>query len=223
MTRSEIRTLAKRRADMENSRFVSDAEWNVYMARAHAKLYDILISRFEDDFTTASSNQTVSGSNTISLPANFYKLRGLDYQVDGSKWADVPPFMFAERNTYGRTSNRLRGPRGISYRLVGQTIRLVPETGADGVYRYWFIPRVTLMTADTDSPSGIYDFHEYIAVEAARMALAKEESDTTMVVAELAALEMRIQSLASNRNAAEPERISDTSGVHAIEDSFFPL
>ena len=57
---SELRLLARQRADMENSQFISDDEWRRMINRSYAELYDLVV-------TSANSEDYFLKSDTISL------------------------------------------------------------------------------------------------------------------------------------------------------------
>lgn len=223
-TLADVRTLARQRADMEGSSFVSDAELNSYINASFAELYDLLTSRFED-YYSSSLTFTLAGSvSSYALPADFYKLRGLDFQYTApNEWISVRQFNFAERNSLSRNLSRLTyGVRDVSYRVMGNQILFLPEGSAQGTYRLWYIPRFTPLASDTDVLAGILDFEEYIVVDAAIKCLIKEESDTSMLMAMKEQLKARILAMSANRDANEPERVADTNRRGYDFDYLFP-
>lgn len=225
MTRNEARTLAKRYADMENSSFVSDAEWNTYLDLAHADLYDMLVASYEDYFLKdpAPTYSLTSGENTISLPSDFYKLRGIDVNI-GGRYVTLHPFQFEERNVYDRAVSRLGyGVRRLRYRVMGTKIRIVPEDDAAGTYRVWYIPRYTPLASGSDEYTGVLDWEEFIPQSAAIMAIQKEEGDPSVMMTVLGQTKKRIMDMSANRDSGEPQRISDSSLSLVNEDILNPL
>lgn len=217
-TRAELRDRARQRADMERSQYISDGELNVYLQQSWFELYDILVSRFEDYYSTTVTSTVAGGSSSIALPADFYKLRGVDYQLDGSTYSTLRAFNFLERNKRARNFDRLiAGRRNIVYRLMGNQLLLLPENDAVGTYRIWYIPRCPTFVDDTTQVNNVLDFDEYIVVDAAIKMLSKEESDIAPLLAEKAALKVRIESMSSNRDAGEPATVQDvvTSDMYA--------
>ena len=47
-TEADLRTRARRRADMENSTFVTDAEIQDYLNSSIAELHDFMVKSYED-------------------------------------------------------------------------------------------------------------------------------------------------------------------------------
>ena len=76
VTVSSVITRAQRRADMENSDFISPEAWLEIVSDSYADLYDLLTTKFEDYFVTGPTAATVSSGNTIALASDFYEDRG---------------------------------------------------------------------------------------------------------------------------------------------------
>lgn len=219
-TLASLRTEVRRRADMVNSTFVSDAELNSYINNSYAELYDILVSRFED-YYISTSTFTITSGNSSALPAGFYKVRGLDYQQSSNDWLPVKRWNFSERSQLVNANVGLsRGFYERMYRVMGGNILILPEDKAPGQYRLWYIPRYTPLAADGDVLGDVLDFDEYIIIDAAIKCLIKEESDVSVLLAMKQALIARVEAMSSNRDS-EPERIADVTRSYD-GDFFFP-
>jgi len=151
--------------------------------------------------------------NKIGLSDDFYKLRGIDRQTGGNGadgWNNVRMFNFADRNKMNKQVIRnLTGEISIVYRLFGKNIELRPEDNAQGIYRIWYIPRCQPLVNLTDEPQGIMDFEEYVIVDSAIKCLNKEESDTSVLMAQKQLITSRVMSMASSRDANEIQRVAD--------------
>ena len=217
-TLAELKTRARERADQTNSTFISDSELLSYINSSYAELYDILVSRFEDYYTTSVTFSIASG-NSYSLPSDFYKLRGVDYNISGDNYVTLQKFNFHDRN--GRNPNTSlfvdRGLYGnkLRYRVLANELILEPSESAVGNYKLWYIPTYTRLASDSDTVDGINGWEEYIVVDVAIKMLSKEESSTTHLDTEKEALLKRIRDMAQNRDANAPERIADVY----VEDS----
>jgi hypothetical protein len=234
MCLSQIRLAAMQRADRVNSNFVTQSEWRNYINQSMFELYDLLVTTYEDlyvappvqfvaDGTTFlwplpnGSNTFQSGINpaTTFVPQPFYKLLGVDLALNNATnaYVTINKFNFTDRNrfVYPNTSSTLYGVFNLQYRLLGNNqIEFIPTPTAGQSVRIWYIPRLTELLQDTDTTNiGISGWVEYIIVKAAYYALTKEESDTTSLVMQLAALQKRIEETASNRDAGLPDKISD--------------
>lgn len=209
----QLRTAVRQRADMENSTFISDSELNDYINASAAELHDILTTTFEDYFLTSQIVTVASGTNSIPLPYDLLKLKGLDYQYDSSpRWMTVRPFVWAERNdtTPDRRMPLRYGPFR-TYRVGPSEIFLLPESDASGTYRIWYLQTYLPLMIDSSVYLVPQYWDEYVIVDAAMKCLIKEESDVSTLAAMKGALMQRILNAAPNRDAGEAPRVADVS------------
>tara|TARA_Y100000004_G_scaffold175097_1_gene214404 strand:+ start:1484 stop:2365 length:882 start_codon:yes stop_codon:yes gene_type:complete len=134
---STLRLLARQRADMENSQFVTDTEMRRYINRGYAELYDLIVTsaNSEDYFLESSTVQLVSGTKTYSLPSDFYKGRGVDLTV-GSDTIPLRRFNFTQRNVGSRYSVS----RTMRYRFQGNVLAINPKPSTADTLTVWYIP-----------------------------------------------------------------------------------
>jgi hypothetical protein len=230
-----IRLKAQQRADRVNSQFVTLTEWNSYINQAMFELYDMLITVYEDLYVAQPIQFVCDGStfqyplpngvlsfasginpNTTLVAPPMYKLIGVDLALNNATnaFVTVNKFNFSDRNrfVYPNTASTIYGVFNLQYRMLGNIIEFIPTPSAGQAIRLWYIPRLTELLADTDTTvTGISGWIEYVIVKAAFYALTKEESDTTSLVLQLAALQKRIEESASNRDAGMPDTISDVN------------
>lgn len=232
MSLAQIRLAAQQRADRVNSNFVTKSEWNSYINQAMFELYDLLVTTFEDYYVatpiqfTANGNQFLyplpNGTNTFTNPLTgntftpepYYKLLGVDLALNNASnaYVTVNKFNFTDRNrfVYPNTASTIYGVFNLQYRVMGNNIQFIPTPSSGQALRLWYIPRITQLLQDTDTSTvSISGWIEYVIVKAAFLALTKEESDTTSLVLQLAALQKRIEETAANRDAGMPDKISD--------------
>jgi hypothetical protein len=212
VTLATLRSRAQARADMENSSFVSTAVWTTWLNAGADELYDLLVRKFNDRFTKSQSFVTVAGTETYTLPADFFSLRGVDLQVDSINWKTLRPLNFAQRNlARNALSSPLPNLVDTRYWLKAGVFHLlpVPTTVVNGTL--WYIPTRTLMVGDSDTLDGVSGWEEYVVVDAAIRALQKEESDVGELLAEKQALIERINRSAAVRDAGTPRTVSDVA------------
>lgn len=218
----QIREMSKQRADRTNSNFVTLPEWNTYINQAYFELYDLLTTEYEDYYVAPALSFNTDGSSQLyPLPdgilyngaAPFYKLIGVDLGLNTSSnaWVTIRKFNFVDRNNYiyPNTNSTIYGVFNMRYRLLGNNIEFTPIPSSGQPIRLWYIPRMTMLLADTDIADGVSGWLEYVIVRAAKYALDKEESDSTKLDAELLFLKSRIEESSSNRDAGMPDTISD--------------
>lgn len=238
MSLAEIRTQAQQRADMENNRFITLPEWNTYINQAMFELYDLLITSYEDYFiATPASFTTTGNTNTYALPdgittfqdnsgANFvaspfYKLIGVDLAINNASvngaYVTINKFNFIDRNTYvyPNSGGSIYGVFNMRYRVMGTNIQFIPTPTGNQTVRLWYIPKLTQLLQDTDVTTiGVSGWLEYVIVRAAIYALTKEESDTSGLEKQIIFLKQRIEETAVNRDAGQPDKISDTRSTN---------
>jgi hypothetical protein len=214
----KLRTDAQTRADMVNSQFLTDAEWLSYINASAKELYGLLTQKYGDNyFVTLPPYSFVTDGSTdwYPLPSDFFKLLGVDLQISNAPngFATLKPFNMGERNKYAIPN--LQAFYGIltnlRYRVMGNRLWFIPRAASGQTMRVFYVPRVTELVLDTDVLDGVCGWEEYVAVDAAIKALAKEESDTTQLERAKLALIARIESEAANRDAANPIVVADTA------------
>jgi hypothetical protein len=128
-------------ADLVNSTFISYDDKMNSMNEAWKDVYNFLTERNDDYFftlTTLTMTQAVLNAplNTnewlIALPADFYKLRILDYNYSGT-WQPMMKFALDRRNNYNTI---------MQYRFQGQNLWVVggPYNGGSPQLRIGYYP-----------------------------------------------------------------------------------
>lgn len=219
VTLSQLRTQARQRADMENSTFVSDAELNTYINASYAELYDLLVGVFEDYNLTSGNIAILANTSAYSLPSDFYKLRGVDLVLDAlGNAVTLKPFNFQERNSYMFTPTwNVVGLSYLRYHIQGNQMKFVPVPNTNQTVKLWYIPAISRLSQDSDTVDGVNGFEEYIVIDAAMKMRIKEESDIQELVMQKEAMRQRIMSMAANRDAGSPEKVSDVYKQTPIE------
>lgn len=214
MTLGQIRLMAQQRADRVNSQFVTLKEWNQYISQSYYELYDLLVTLYEDYYVKAPYVFSTDGTTAqYTLPADFYKLLGVDLGLASTSnaWVTIKKFDFIGRNRYvfPQLTSTYLGVFNLRYRLVGNTLMFIPTPSAGQYVRMWYVPRTTQLLKDTDILNGISGWSEYVVTDAAIKALQKEESDVSVLAMQKMALIKRIEDAGMNRDAGQPDTISD--------------
>lgn len=216
VTLTQLINSVRLRADMVGNTFCDDTEITEYINKSIAELYDLLLTTtYADDYFVSSINITLTGASTYALTSAiplFYKLKGVDIQ-DGAQWRSLKPFMFTERNrqrnaSYAGLIDQYR------YRLVGGNLQF--ETNSpppSGTIKVWYVPVATRLASGSDTFDGINAWEEYVIIDAAIKCLMKEESDVTGLVRMKQAQMERIMAAAPNRDAGEPQRVTDVNQI----------
>lgn len=216
-TLAELNARIRQRADKVNSLFVTDAEITSMINASYAELYDLIIQSSEDYFTTSTTlTVTSSDAGVASLPASFYKLRGLDYLIGGN-YVTVYSYDWGERNLQNLTA---MPEFTVRYRVMGSTLRLEPGDLAAGTYRLWYIPAYTALSAAGDvlnTQITRQNWEEYLVVDVAAKILDKEESNSSHLVQAKEILRNRIQQFSASRDLDQPMRVTDVRSIRDME------
>lgn len=207
VTLASLITQTRQRADIEGSQVVTDSELTGYINSSIKELYDILVSTYED-YYLSETTATVTTGDSITLPTDFYKLRGLDY-AEGSVYYPVLPFKFSQRNQQNVELFSATPAVKSRYRVQGSVIKLVPAVAATGTYRVWYIPRAAELSLTTDTFDGINGWEEFVIVDAAIKCMIKQELGTQELEKQKKDLIRRIEAMAPNRDADAPACIKD--------------
>ena len=222
VTLLSLRTELRNRIDRKNSKFFTNPELNEYLSKSYKELYDILIQKFGDDYYVADPYEfTTNGADSFyDVPEDFYKGLGVDASYNGGAgngWITLRQFMFQERNAYTMPNYQaFYGITNLRYRFYNNAIWFTPQPIAGQLCRLFYIPRPNDLSDDADTVDGVSGWEEYIICDAAIKCMVKEESDPSDFAAQKLALLQRIESAAENRNAGQPQTVSD------VNQSFWP-
>jgi len=215
----QLRMAAQQRADQDNSNFVPTEEWNSYINNSYTELYDLLVAVYGDEYFVRNDYTfTTDGRSPglYPLPDDFYKMMGVDLTVNATQngYLTLKKFTFAQRNQYlyGGTSVPFYGFQNVSYRIMGSNVDLIPTPGGNQTIRLWYVPKPTVLLADSDIIDGISGWWEYIVIDAAIKAMQKEESDVTVLLMQKEVIKKRIEAMASNRDQGMAEGVTDVRG-----------
>jgi len=144
-----LRDEARQRADQVNSEFVTDAELNGYLNNSWSELYDILVSKYQDDYFLTSTSITVtSGTSSYSLPSDFYKARGVDLNINTNQNTPLQRYTFADRTR----DSLVRYARDVKYRIQANNIVFAPSP-SNNTATLWYIPHPRKL--QSVAPTGI--------------------------------------------------------------------
>lgn len=217
-TFGQIILQAQQRADLVNSGFISSSEWKAMTNASLQQLYEKLIEAYGSDyFVQTPSSITTDGQNdAYALPADFFKLLGVDLQLNvqaaaGSLgWVTIWRFNFAERNRFTLPNIlTIWGRTNLSYRLRGQKIWFEPLPSGGQSLRLWYAPVFTPLVNDADTFDGVNGWEEWVVNDVAMKALVKEESDVSGVMALQGVQNDRLSSIIENRDAGAPATTVD--------------
>lgn len=183
VTIGNLKTRVRERADcVDDTEFITDAELGRLLAEAYCELVDLLITADIHQFETTDTVTITANVDTYALPADMYKLLGVDFRwsTSPSRYEDVPMLGFSERNDYGTLTQGTVVARASGYRIVGDGIQFIPQPPAGQVYRLSYAPAPVDFEALPDATlvDGIAGYESLIVVMAAANIRIKEESSS---------------------------------------------
>lgn len=198
-TLADLRQRCQEESDNVGSSFVQNSEWQRYINGSYTELYGLLIQSYGNDYyvqaPTTGYTFTTDGINQFfALPTDMFKLLGVDALYGGqNQWVALRPFAFGDRNKFSAINSPIPA--------AGQQIRL------------FYVPTLTQLAGDSSATVDLVNgWEEYIVVDAAMKALAKEESDVSVFMSRKQSLVARINAEAENRDAGMPAAIVDSRG-----------
>lgn len=195
-------------ADLTNTNFLSDDDIIEYINGSLAELYDLMINSFEDYFISTDNISVVSGTESYSLPSDFYKAIKVYILINGDRHK-LKRFTMEELEN----NNIYKYPfsRPAMYRLLGSNIYFTPEPISSGTVELWYIPEVTKISVlgDTVTFNIPVQWEEFLYLSVARKMIEREERDSTQVILRLKEVENRIERSVDERDLGEQQRIQD--------------
>jgi len=211
-------------ADMRNSKFIdqsgaADSELIRYANIAYRDLYNTIIQTDNQYFTINYNISIIGGTDEYSLPADFYKLDGVDLQIDATskRFLTLRPFMFQERNKFRSGLAFTNSPYGqvFKYLLSGSKIRFLPIPSMSGTVQLWYTPAPTVITSLANTVEVMVGGDEYLSLTIAMAMLAKEESDTSTLNGKRLEVLQQLKNVLQSRDSGAPEYITDEASLNA--------
>ena len=225
----DLITYAKEKADMAESEFIVQDLWISYANRSIGRLYGKLCNANEDwnlDQLVFTLSLAGDGYNLLDLRTvpHMYKPRWIEKQMlnlSPNPWVQIMRVEPMNKNMAPNQyqNSLVRGPF-VNYCLYGDWIEIVPSVYCNGVYRLTYIPAAPVLHDLTDPINqywlALNGWDEWIALDMAIKALAKEESDTADLKQQKMELEVQLIKEVTSRDGGQPRKIldvrSDTMG-----------
>jgi hypothetical protein len=220
---ADLITEIRGRSDQQNALFVTDSELEVWINQSAAELWDVIIDHAgADAFASLHSFSTVAGTDIYAMPADFYRLTGVDVQFSG-RWRRIDPHPIGERNLFEGGNDGWTSPRDTRYRLSGRTtagvqqLRFVPTPQAVASVRAWYVPLAYTGAASLVSING---WDEFVVADVCAKIFESEESDARAAIARREGARERVIRAASSLDMGEPAQMRD---VADYRDDYEPI
>lgn len=212
----EIRTQIRQRLEMENSGFIKDSEFNSYINASMKELYDLMISAYGNDYfasVTPTVITTVAGQQFYDLPADFYKMLGVDLVLGANRIVKLKPFQFNERDKYQMDGywSAVVGNDGPRYKITANKIQFAPTSSGAYTIHLWYVPLPPELVNNTDQANTLNGWEEYIILDVCIKAKNKLDLDPSAFIIQKKEIKERIEKMKEDRDAGMSFRVSDVN------------
>lgn len=200
---------------MQLSQVVNDDELMGRIVRELRELWDLLIDGGELYCVTPLNNQTLDSNRRLYLPDDYYKLLGIDYNLNGF-WVRLDPIPFDNRNQYRFAFNlpagyQLLGERAEPPgRLVNYLQILPAEAAPQSTYRVYYAPKPLVPVNRTDKIDGINGYERFITTSLSAYMLKKQNilEMAELFLQERESIRARLLEMAAKRNLGQPNHVT---------------
>lgn len=212
MNRGQIRDLASIWLDDVNNGYFTTTQVNVWINQAQREVQKMLLNASQDYYTKCVSTTTVADQKRYQFPTDFLKVLRLVYISSGSGSSAVKskidPITRNEQDLLGY--NKTGAPS--AYYMYKNTFALVPIPDSTYTLELDYVYRVADLTADAEEPDVPEDYHEYMAILAARDGFLRDGRDLSPIERKLRHYEELFRENAQQRRQDAPRMIVATSG-----------
>jgi hypothetical protein len=177
-----------------------------------ASLHQILASvHGYEYFRTASALATSINVETVSLPADFYKLLGLWWNNGSGVLQPIRRYMPSEGEMQLASEGWSSVFGNVTYSLVGASLRFVPTPQAVHALKIEYAAAPVRLVGANDTWDGYAGFEEYPVWYAVATFKDKGDLDPSSAIGRMKMIEAGIRSTAA-RDQNEPKRQQDLKG-----------
>jgi len=221
VTLAQLKKDIRFQSDEENSEFIADDDLVRIINLSAAELWDKLVSAYDEDYyQKTASISVVANKDAYALPADFFKLVGVDVNLNpsGTEKYSLQKYNWNDRNRHHTSISSVVNGGIFAYRLISNNIKLIPMPTSAKTIQLSYIPTSKKLTLDIDFIDGINGWEEYIIYDCSIRIMTKSESDPGPLMVKLREINERIDSMKHNRDADSTETVSYSSGISQGHD-----
>ena len=216
MTLAQIRTLVLSFLDDPDAGYFTNAQTLVFINNAQREVQKTLGQAFEAYNIKKVKTTMVVGQKEYALPSDFKRLHRLEIVISGS-----PPNETLRRLTKITRNQQDEFPTTygspVAYFFQGNYLILVQAPDTAQVLRMEYEYLAADLSNDSDSPDLPSQYHEMIAIMAARDGLIKDGRDAALMQRKIDEFKELMKQDAEQRNVDQPRSVIQTRG----DDSSF--
>jgi hypothetical protein len=188
ITLRQVADRARYHADQRNSSYTTDEEMLELITDNYTELYDLIVAAFGENYYSSSDTFAISSATaTYALPEDFYKIIGVDFQVNTGAYITLKAYTELERNRSLTTNTAL----------------------PSGNIRLRYVPAPQIFTSLDDEIDGVAGWDRLLTLSVAIDLMDSEESDTAALTKKFNRTYKRIDDMSKNRDQTMPGRVGD--------------
>ncbi len=210
MTFLQLRVLTSGLLDDVDNGYFTVAQVNTWLNNAQKEVQKILNQAFEGHSIVKKQTTLVPSQREYALPSDFKRVHRLEVVMQGTVPSDivVTRLIKITRNQQDMVNNQTGTPNG--YYFQGNYIVVVPAPDIARTMNMEYEYLLADMVLDADSPDLPPQYHEMIALYAARKGFLKDGRDAKLVQKEIDDFETGLKRDAEQRNADAPRTVTQT-------------
>lgn len=222
-TRSDLRSLARIRADQDSSTFPTDAQYNTLLDFAgKAVWFDLIRAGWPANFTTVTKTATGSNPITLGVSGTIAFIRGV-FRVDGGGvYTELRRLNEGDRASLMSTTGTDASHYDVRHDPTnGPVLELLPLP-TSGSYVVQYVLEFAGFANDSATWPGPARSDEMVALKAAAMGCRKEGNDqgAAQLDQEYQYLLECVQGMASWFDMRNPPVIRDVNPLQPLRDKF---
>lgn len=229
----ELQNYTRDRLGIEQNQVITDHQLRIYLNMSLGNLDEIMVTDYEDYrlnryFSVIGAAQGGNSSNQIPLPADFHKLRAVDYGSPGA-WVTIYIFGLQERNRFNNPIGNMFAPYGgqaaRKIRVMGNSIFVEPENISSGQYQVWYTPKfkhLVLPNDELDTNMDSQGFIEYAVASTGVKVYNKLNLPIEGFAEEMKYYEDMVRNGLKNRMASGPKCVQNIRNISDWNYAFSP-
>lgn len=210
LTLTQLQTYCSDLLDDPNNGYFTLPNLTLRLNLALRELQKRLISANEQWYMTCATTPTVAQQNAYALPDDFMQVIRLDYITQGSgTTASTQKLLPITPNQVDMVTDVSGDPQ--FYVLQKDQFVLYPTPVSVKTMHLYYSYFVSDMVNGSDVPDAPAQFHEYIAILAARDCYIKDGRPTTPIEGKLAQYEKLLKEVAEQREASVARMVVKTN------------
>lgn len=219
MTFLQMQDLVLSWLDDPDAGYFTRPQVRVWLNNAQREVQKLVEQAFEGHFTKCVETTTVINQREYELPSDFKRLTRLELVLSGSTFP-TQDVAILQKITPNQQDVLARQGQPQGYYFKGSQLILVPVPDTVKTLRMEYIYRLTDLSADADVSLVPDEFHEFIALLAARDGFLKDGRDITPIKDKISDYEQNLKRDAEQRNIDQPRTVVQTQFDDSYDEIF---